>query len=261
MTTCQEKLADLRNGFAAHGLLLNATKTNLLIMKTNANNSWPQELELGGAKLKSTDSARFLGVQIDSNLRWDTHVEELKAKLHRQLFVIRRLSQICPRAVVIQSFHALIQSHIAYGITAWGGVSKRRMDSILTLQKQGLRHILGLPYLDSCRGKFRELNILTAPAMYIFKCIMLTHDRLGSIPIPRVGDSHNYPTRHRNEVRRERVRLVTCQKNLPRLQGLNFLHAIPESIQNLIGTTAFQTALKKYLIEKEYYSVHEGQVA
>ena len=130
---CQDRLEELRVEFAAHGLLLNATKTNLMHMMPGA--SHMSQIQLGGCQLEPTKSAPFLGLTIDYHLKWNTHIEELIKKLNSSLFVIRRLSLVCPLETATQAYHSLMMSHIGCGITAWGGKAKCRMDSIFILNK------------------------------------------------------------------------------------------------------------------------------
>lgn len=255
-SNCETVLKDIRLEFAAHGLLLNESKTNLLVMHHRGSEPMP-EITLGEVTIQPSPHARFLGVEIDSGLNWTAHIELLNLKLHCNLFVIRRLSIISPRKVSLQAFHALIMSHIEYGILAWGGTSSSNLTTILRLQKRGIRHILGLNIRDSCRDHFKELEVLTVPALYIFKCIMLVSSTTELTNIPRNGDTHDYNTRQRNEARTERHRLVTCDRSTPRQQGLRFLQALPGPLKDLFGCITFKTKLKKFLTDKALYSTDE----
>lgn len=253
---CEAELQTLRLEFAAHGLLLNESKTNVIIMHQRASDVVP-EIKLGEVTLTASPHARFLGVEIDSGLNWTAHVDQLNHKLHCNLFVLRRLSVISSRKVALQAFHALVMSHIDYGILAWGGTSAANLSMILGLQKRGIRHILGLNFMESCREHFKELKVLTVPALYIFKCVMLVSNTLHQVDVSRNGDTHDYHTRNRNDVRPEHHRLVSCDKSIPLLQGQRFVRRLPDTLQNLVGHVTFKTKLKDFLTDNAFYTLSE----
>jgi len=63
---------------------------------------------------------RFLGVVIDQKLTWEQHCETISKKLSSVVFLIRQLSRVVPREVLLQVYHSCFHSILAYGILAWG---------------------------------------------------------------------------------------------------------------------------------------------
>ena len=138
-----------------------------------------------------------------------------------------------------------------------GDIWHSNMTKIVRLQKRGIRSIMGLCQMESCREAFKELGVLTAPSLYAYKCLMSVHDSCGEVTIPRNGDVHSYNTRQRGEVRLERHRTLRGERVLPHHQGLRFLRVLPPSLQAKIGGVGFGAALKDYLINEPAYTVGE----
>lgn len=254
---CKEQLENYRYSFAAHGLLLNEKKTNLTVFPRCINQP---DVTLGDEKIIPCGSAKFLGIHVDEDLNWNNHVKELIGKLNGSLFVIRRLSVVCPHDVALQAFHSLLMSQINYCILAWGGTSARNLTSILKLQKRGIRYIQRIGPRDSCRAHFSRLKILTAPSLYILRCIMHVTRKEVWDSLLINGETHPYPTRQRGNPLRPSTRSARGERLDPTYQGLTFFNALPQQLKIARGAKNFERLLKHYLIEKAFYATHELSV-
>ncbi len=65
-------------------------------------------------------------------------------------------------------YHAYIHSHIAYGLSVYGGTSVWNLNigKLLVLQKQAIRSMLKLEEDDHVRDHFKNLEILTMYYQY-----------------------------------------------------------------------------------------------
>ncbi|KAG8276611.1 hypothetical protein J6590_062221 [Homalodisca vitripennis] len=72
--------------------------------------------------------------------------------------------------------HALFESRIRYGIILWGAASSNNLQRIMVLQKQAIRVMAGIAPQDSCREAYKDLKILTVPALYILGVILHAHN-------------------------------------------------------------------------------------
>lgn len=129
------------------------------------------------------------------------------------------------------------------------------MSKILALQKRGIRHIMGLKYRDSCRDHFRQLKIMTAPALYILQCIKIAARHPEKIV--RNQEVHTHNTRHGDRMRMEKFKKVKCEKLTPSHQGLKFIRSLPQELAQSIGSRSFEKEVKRLLIEKVPYKIEE----
>ena len=108
------------------------------------------ELKLCGRTIKQVKQTKFLGVIIDEKLNWAPHIEYLTNKLKSCVGIINRIRDCVPSTMHKSIYHTLFESHLAYGITVWGGVSKNTLNPLITIQKKCIRILFGdkSSYLD-----------------------------------------------------------------------------------------------------------------
>ena len=128
---------------------------------------------------------------MDDKLSWIQHITQLCKKLSSTLYVLRRLKHVSNDDSVRTAYFALFDTHIRYGLAAWGGSSKTNIQRVLKMQKKAIRILAGLGPQESCREAFRDLRILTTVSMYILVTTMhaLKQDTR------RGQDYHSYNTR------------------------------------------------------------------
>ena len=69
-----------------------------------------------------------LGVIIDENLKWDVHTKYLNSKLKCEIGKLNRIKKCIPKIAYKELYHTLFESHLSYGISAWGGISFRKLE-------------------------------------------------------------------------------------------------------------------------------------
>ena len=61
----------------------------------------------------------YLGIMLDADMSWKTHVAIVKKKLSRINGILHRLKYIYPQNVLITLFKFLFVPHINYGSLVW----------------------------------------------------------------------------------------------------------------------------------------------
>ena len=72
----------------------------------------------------------FLGLQLDSQMTWQAHINALAGKINRSLGILNRLKHYLPLNIKKLMYNSLVLSHLNYGILLWGFTGER----IFTLQ-------------------------------------------------------------------------------------------------------------------------------
>ena len=67
-----------------------------VVRVTSSRNPLQTEYILHGQVLEAVTSARYLGVDISSNLSWNTHVDRITANANRSLGFIKKISKLSP---------------------------------------------------------------------------------------------------------------------------------------------------------------------
>ena len=74
---------------------------------------------LEGTDLENVESIKYLGVTITSDLRWNTHVNNVCTKAKRTLGFLRRNLKSCPQEVKEAAYKGLVPPVLDYGSSVW----------------------------------------------------------------------------------------------------------------------------------------------
>lgn len=105
-------------------------------------------IRYGGEQIPLAPSLKYLGVQIDKNLRFKTHVTRLvsstKQKTARLMRYFHWRHIVSPKSREIL-YNTLIRPVIMYGLPAWDNVSDYQFGRLEKQERKWLRIITGLP--------------------------------------------------------------------------------------------------------------------
>ena len=87
-------------------------------------------LKINNVVIKQVNEARFLGVTLDENLNWKSHIHKLSKKLSCSAGILNLIKDSIPEDLYKSLYFTLFESHLSYGITVWGGVSNNKLESL-----------------------------------------------------------------------------------------------------------------------------------
>ena len=100
-------------------------------------------LKIHNSTIEQVTKTKFLGVIIDEELSWQPHIDYLTTKLKCSIGSLNRIKDYIPASLHKNLYHTLFESHLIYGISVWGGVSKTHLDKLFILQKKCTRILFG----------------------------------------------------------------------------------------------------------------------
>ena len=119
-------------------LIVNTSKTSVMLFEARAGGYIP-DVNVNGCRIPNVTTTKFLGVYIDSNLSWESHISELCGKLRKNVFLLRQLSQTVDKTTLIQCYYAFINSILSSGNLVWGGAVASHIKKVFSLQKSAVR--------------------------------------------------------------------------------------------------------------------------
>ena len=77
-------------------------------------------LKIDGINIEKVEEFNFLGLTMDTNLKWKKHTDKISNKCSKISGVLNRLKLLFPQEIKCLLYNSLIVPHINYCITAWG---------------------------------------------------------------------------------------------------------------------------------------------
>ena len=115
-------------------------------------------LSINGNEIDEVNETKFLGVIIDNALSWAPHIKALNKKLKCNTGQLNRIKDYIPEPLHKSIYHTLFESHLAYGITVWGGISANKLAPLFITQKHCIRIMFGdkAAYLEKFKTSVRS---------------------------------------------------------------------------------------------------------
>lgn len=132
----------------------------------NSNRKYSDKLEdiyLNRSKISRVDEFKYLGLLIDSNLTWNSHVNHVLKKLGPYVGIFRKISFVCSENVKKMLYHSFFYSNITYLLSVWGGTNKNNIKKISTMQNKCIRNLFFNDYKVgkvSTNELYKKHNIL-----------------------------------------------------------------------------------------------------
>lgn len=86
---------------------------------TRKRNPLIRNYSLHGRTLESVDSAKYLGVTLTSDLRWNSHISNITKKGNQTLGFLRRNLQINSPTLKAVAYKSLVRPTVEYASTVW----------------------------------------------------------------------------------------------------------------------------------------------
>ena len=106
----------------------------------------------------------------------------------------------------------------------------------------------------SCRSKFKELNVMTLPSLYIYESVLYIKTHKHKTNNNTIIHSHN--TRQKHDIHLHQTHSHIMEKGCYISAGKIFNH-LPQNLKECASNKEFKQKLKKFLIQNEFYSLQE----
>jgi hypothetical protein len=101
-------------------LTLNFNKTHFMQFSCKLNNNITLSINYNNNHVSNTQSIRFLGLVLDTNITWMNHIDYLHTKLGSASYAIRILKSFMPLATLINIYFSYFHLILSYGIILGG---------------------------------------------------------------------------------------------------------------------------------------------
>ena len=143
------------------------------------------DILVGNTKLCRAQTVKYLGVLVDENMKFKSHIDKVSAITSRNLGIINRAKHLLNKKLRLTLYNALVLPYFTYCLPIWGANYESTLRPIVTIQKRAVRMIAGLGPMTHCSPLFKELKILKLCDLLKYHTLLIMHDVLFGIA-PRV---------------------------------------------------------------------------
>ena len=272
--TINKELEKLHDWLCLNRLSLNISKTNFVIFHAiNKPKTYSMTLLINKHAINETNSVKYLGILIDSQLTFKNHIDELIKKNSRATGVLYKLRPFVNTKILTSVYYSIVYPFILYGIVVWGNASNTSIEPIHILQKKIVRMITNNDNFPIVPGPlvhtlplFHQLNMLKIYEIYklqvgnfVFESINNISHSKSIINFTRASEIHAHNTRYANlgnlfvnYARTNRYGLKALK-----FEGAKIWTTIPANVKESRSKKLFKTNYKKILIDsyREYQEI------
>ena len=139
---------------------LHPAKTVFMLFRHNSYGQDAMTLELAGERINQSDSFKYLGVHIDNDLSWKTHVSKLVCKVQKMVYILHRCSGSSNKAKRAVLFRAYMYPHFLYGIQLYMFCSVALRARLEALFRRCCRLVTCEPSVPDDVVTYRSLDVL-----------------------------------------------------------------------------------------------------
>ena len=204
------------------------------------------QIALGSEILTLNRTCVFLGIRLDDQLKFSSHIQYITSKLSKSLGILYKIRDSLPIQARINYYYAYMYPYVTYNITSWGGTCEIHLHSLNILHKRIIKTICGNRKFDHTSPLFYKLRLLKLNDIYRYFISVHMH---GAMRSAMYSVSHQLNTRNRDRALPNFNRLKVCQQSVSHT-GPNIWNNLPSDLRNIESISVFKNRLKKFYIEQ-----------
>ena len=179
-----------------------------------------------GQALIPVTSAKDLGVTLDSNLPFNSHIASLTSHLLSTLVQINRVRHLFAKEVMCIILNSLVFSKLFYCATVWFGAPKENIHELQLIQNFAGRILTNTKKFYHITPVLHELGLLTIEELLcvrdvtmIFKCLNDLVPSFLNTKFVKGPETHSHSTRQNNEINLTSLRAEPLPHSVSSVSG------------------------------------------
>ena len=201
--------------------------------------------------------SKYLGITIDHNLNFKSHIYTTVSKLARSVGILNKLRFILPPLTLLL-YYSLIHPYLVFGLSTWGNTYPTYLTKLQQLQNKAIRIIRRNSSIKTpITPQFYKLSVLKVHQLHEFEIAKLMHQHSrGMIPsifnslFQKLSNKHTRQTRATTNHNLHIPRYSTnkSQKSI-KYQGSKLWNSLSVELQNQ-SFSKFKRSYKLILLHK-----------
>ena len=246
---------------ASNKLTINYTKTKFMIIRSDKQENVEHfSIHIDGNEIERVSCFKYLGIDIDDNLSWKTHVHHLETELSRLSGFICKLRHYVSFECLKSFYFAKVYSKLQYSILAWGGIPESALHKLNILHNNIIR-IMTLKNMPpqirlSTKTLFKSVNVLQLKDIFQLELAKFMHKAVNDT-LPKklnemftpISSVHRYPTSSsRKRIFVKPIAQKAAYSNWISSTGITLWEKIDPNLKCL-NPIPFKKSFKKQLID------------
>ena len=180
-------LAALKLWLQGNKLSLNVAKTEGMIIRSRCKlkklasyDSVKPQFNIENDDIKLVENTKYLGIQVDLQLKWSSQLTSLTSKISRGIGTLRYPKRYVPASTVRQMYKSLLEPHFRYCCPVWGNVGETSLTKLQKLQNRAARIVTGSRYDQSPLPVIRALGWPTVREILDLETLKMVFKSLNS---------------------------------------------------------------------------------
>ena len=253
-SSLQKCLNDTSDWCTKNHMALNPDKTKSMIISTRQKHQLhfiTLTLKINNASIEQVDEHRVLGVIIDNQFKWQSHISYVCKQVARNLFLLKRLSHYVDTPTRKLFYEAHCLSHINYASTIWSGASDVHIQRLTSLHRRAIKLIQPDDNLTT-NQKFYDQKLLPLHKHLLYnKFVFMFKVHTNTAP-QYLSTFTQTPTQRYNS---SKYILPHVRIDLYRLSFAYFgpvvWNSLPMSIKACKLLSSFKSRVKQFLLEDD----------
>lgn len=248
----------VENWMNVNKLKMNAAKTKFMIIR-----SIRKELRrnitlkcLDGTVIERVENTKYLGVIIDSKLRFEDHCDYILKKIGKKISFLNRIGKDISGYTRCIVYKSIIAPHFEYCNTILAGMGETQLTKLQVAQNRAMRVILQCDRYTKVERMLHALQFMSIRqrlrynvCIFVFKMVNgMLPEQLGN-RIVLVGDMNERRTRQASNIVIQFRRTRSAQNSLF-YKGIQMYNAMPTELKQCDDLITFKRMLKEYIISQ-----------
>ena len=202
--TANAEVKKIENWLSSNKLTLNHDKTNFMLFTPRKKFLHNFALNMHNKSVNKTSVAKYLGILVNDNLKWNDHIKYLCKKVSQICGLFCYLRHYVRQNTLLKLHNSFVRSHLLYGILTWGSTNNTVLHPLQVLQNKIVRIISNVKTNERITNNslYKQLKILKIKDMYELEVFKFMHQHqhnklpnLCNFYFTPTASIHNYNTR------------------------------------------------------------------
>lgn len=247
--TLNTELINVSNWIKSNKLTLNISKTYCMLFLSLMIQPINIHVYIDNLELEQVEVCKFLGVNIDSKLKWKFQVNEITTKISKLVGVLYKIRNSVTNDCLREIYISLAYPHFLYCSTIWGGTFNTFLDSLFITQKKLMRVMSNSQRYAHTDPLFKNYKLLKVNDIIKLQTLLFIHKALYS---HEVDCNFQFLSDNKNSRRPNDLKLPLCRTSHAQryitYRGANQWNQLPEDLKNIKSFNIFKFKIKQLFL-------------